>query len=89
MNSFLPLPNFAGPVLLWILLIWSFAWKGLALWKATGKRQLVWFVILLLVNTLGILEIVYLFWLARWEIVDNKKPLAFLNEKIGRRVKTA
>jgi len=44
-----------------IILIWSFIWKGLALWKAARKNSIVWFVVLLLVNTLGILEILYIF----------------------------
>jgi hypothetical protein len=43
------------------ILIWSFIWKGLALWKAARLEQKAWFVVLLLVNTLGILEILYLY----------------------------
>ncbi len=43
------------------LLIWSLIWKGLALWKAARRGEWVWFVVLLLVNTLGILEILYIF----------------------------
>lgn len=43
------------------LIVWSLFWKGLALWHAGRQNQPWWFVILLLVNTAGILEIVYLF----------------------------
>jgi len=43
------------------LVLWSLFWKGLALWHAGRKGQPWWFVILLVVNTLGILEIIYLF----------------------------
>ena len=43
------------------LLVWSIIWKGLALWHAGRKGQPWWFVILLVVNTVGILEIIYLF----------------------------
>jgi len=43
------------------VLIWSLAWKGLALWKAARKEHKVWFVVLLVVNTLGLLEILYLY----------------------------
>lgn len=43
------------------LLLWSLFWKGLALWHASRQNQPWWFVILLVVNTLGILEIIYLF----------------------------
>lgn len=48
-----------------ILLIWSFFWKGLALWHSARRAQGWWFVILLFVNTLGILEIIYLFAIAK------------------------
>lgn len=49
-----------GPVLL-VLLIWSLFWKGLALWHAGQRGQAWWFVILLIINTVGVLEIIYLF----------------------------
>ena len=42
------------------ILAWSLAWKGVALWKASGLRQKYWFVAILVVNTLGLLEIIYL-----------------------------
>ncbi|MFA6306107.1 MAG: DUF5652 family protein [Candidatus Gracilibacteria bacterium] len=48
-----------------LLLIWSFFWKGLALWHASRRGQSLWFVIFLVVNTLGILEIIYLFAVAK------------------------
>lgn len=41
--------------------VWSIAWKGFALWKAGRNNSPIWFIILLLVNTLGLLEIIYLF----------------------------
>lgn len=48
--------------LAWIipLLLWELLWKGFALWKAGRNDQPVWFVILLLLNTAGILPILYL-----------------------------
>ena len=47
--------------LLIILLVWIIIWKALALWKAARRNQPVWFIILLVVNTMGILEILYIF----------------------------
>jgi hypothetical protein len=44
-----------------ILIIWSLFWKGLALWRAGKNNHLAWFIILLIVNTAGILEILYIF----------------------------
>lgn len=43
------------------LLIWSVAWKGLALWHAARRGEKYWFIALLIVNTVGILEILYLY----------------------------
>jgi hypothetical protein len=47
-----------------IVAVWDLAWKGLALWQAAKRRQPVWFVAILVMNTLGILPIAYL-WLMR------------------------
>ena len=44
-----------------LIMIWSLLWKGLALWKSARLKQPVWFVLLLVINTLGILEILYIF----------------------------
>ncbi|MEK6843814.1 MAG: DUF5652 family protein [Nanoarchaeota archaeon] len=49
-----------SPIILVFLVIWALIWKGLALWKSSRLNQPVWFVILLVVNTFGILEIIYL-----------------------------
>jgi len=54
-----------NPALFALLLIWSLAWKGLALWEAARREDKAWFVILLIVNTAGILEIIYLFAVAK------------------------
>ena len=43
------------------ILIWSLAWKGLALWKSARLQSKAWFIVLLIVNTMGILEILYIF----------------------------
>ena len=48
-------------LILVILLIWTLPWKGYALWKAARNKSPWWFVILLIVNTAGILEILYIF----------------------------
>lgn len=48
-------------VLLLAISLWQLLWKGLALWRAAGSRQRNWFIAILILNTFGILEIVYLF----------------------------
>jgi hypothetical protein len=51
---------------LWLLIplmVWDLAWRGVALWKAGRHNHLVWFIFLLIVNSLGILPIIYLLYL--------------------------
>lgn len=59
-----------SPWLLAAILIWSLIWKGFALWKSARHGQKVWFVVLLIVNTIGLLEILYLF---LWQEKGKKK----------------
>lgn len=47
--------------LILILALWSVTWKGLALWKSAKRNEKWWFIALLLINTVGILEILYLY----------------------------
>jgi hypothetical protein len=49
----------------WLILIWTIAWKGVALWKAAQNGQKKWFVVMLVLNTLALLEIVYIFYFAK------------------------
>ncbi len=58
MNSSIPLEQ---TILLYVISLWSLIWKGLALWRASKQSQRNWFIVLLVLNTVGILDIVYLF----------------------------
>ncbi|OGG78454.1 hypothetical protein A3A36_02045 [Candidatus Kaiserbacteria bacterium RIFCSPLOWO2_01_FULL_52_12b] len=49
-------------ILIIAVVIWSVIIKGFALWHAARASQTGWFVSLLVINTLGILEIIYLIW---------------------------
>ena len=71
-------PYFIIPYLIWITV-----WKGLALWKSASKKQLPWFLILLIINTMGVLEIAYVFYLNKWDI-DKGKTLKFLKKKFNK-----
>lgn len=48
-----------------LVVLWSLFWKGLALWHASKRDEKGWYVVLLVVNTLGILELVYLFYFVK------------------------
>lgn len=74
-GSLLTQPQYYLPFILW-----SLFWKGLALWTSAGKKQLLWFVLLLVVNTFGLLEIAYFFFLKRWDL-DNGRVLSYLEKK--------
>jgi hypothetical protein len=54
--------------LFFVLYLWSLLWKGLALWRAAKLGQRNWFVGILILNTVGILEIVYLFLFAKQKL---------------------
>ena len=56
------------PVLAWLL-----TWKGVALWKAARKSHLVWFIVLLIANTFGILEILYIFLFSELKLEEKKR----------------
>ena len=43
-----------------ILMIWETVWKLIALWKAGRNNHLAWFICIALINTIGILPIVYI-----------------------------
>jgi len=48
-----------------LVIVWSMAWKGVALWRAGRNAHLVWFIVLFIFNTLGILPIIYIFAFSR------------------------
>ncbi|MEM5766108.1 MAG: DUF5652 family protein [Candidatus Aenigmatarchaeota archaeon] len=48
------------PHIFFPLIVWSLFWKAFALWTAGTRKEKIWFIILFLINTLGVLEIIYL-----------------------------
>lgn len=52
--------KFIGDWRVFLMLIWSLVWKGFALWRAGKNNQRYWFVVLLVLNTVGLAEIIYL-----------------------------
>lgn len=60
-----------GLIPLFILsIIWVVFWKAVALWHAVKRGERVWFILLLIVNTFGFLEIFYLFAVAKMKFSD-------------------
>ena len=50
----------AWTIVLAIALVWELALKGVALWRAGRNNEPLWFVFLLVINSLGLLPIIYL-----------------------------
>ncbi|NLO69914.1 MAG: hypothetical protein GX102_02970 [Porphyromonadaceae bacterium] len=46
--------------LLFILFVFDLVMKGFALWKAARNNHLAWFICIIVLNTAGILPIIYL-----------------------------
>ena len=58
-----------------LLIAWSLFWKGFALWHAAKRDEKWWFIAFLVINTAGILEIVYIFFIAKIPEFRNKLGL--------------
>jgi hypothetical protein len=63
--SFLMTGGSLSTPLLLLILAWTIPWKGVALWKAARNSDKWWFIALLILNTLAILEIIYIFIFAK------------------------
>lgn len=62
-----------NPILiLAVLMLWVLPWKGYSLWTAARNGHKRWFIILIVVNTFAILDIIYIFYVAK------RKPMDFL-----------
>ncbi|HET8581188.1 MAG TPA: DUF5652 family protein [Candidatus Paceibacterota bacterium] len=44
-----------------IIILWSLFWQILGFWHASRKGHVVWFLVFLIIHTIGILEIIYIF----------------------------
>lgn len=45
--------------------VWSMVWTGFALWYAARRQEKGWFIFFLLVHTAGIIEFIYLMFVAK------------------------
>ncbi len=78
-NSYEIIANYLGVsvgvavAILAIISIWALVWKGLALWKSSQKKSIPWFIVLLVINTIGILEILYIFIFSKISFKGKKK----------------
>ena len=66
------------------LIIWEVIWKGVALWKCGRNNQLIWFIFILILNTAGLLPILYLLFFQKKTFVQRIKKQV---RKVGKIVK--
>lgn len=55
------------------IIIWELYWKGVGLWRAAKLDHKKWFIAILILNTLGILPIIYLLILRNKKSKSNSK----------------
>ena len=53
---------FLSPLYLFLIIVWTIPWKGVALWKAARNSHKKWFIALFLLNTFALLDIIYIFY---------------------------
>jgi len=62
---FLPAWNALVFTLFIIGALWEVVWKGIALWRAARNGHQIWFIFLLIVNSVGILPIIYILFFSK------------------------
>jgi len=56
---------FLSPLYLFLIIVWTIPWKGVTLWKAARNSHKKWFIVIFLLNTMALLEIIYIFYFAK------------------------
>jgi hypothetical protein len=65
----------------WVIILailWMLPWKGVALWKAARNQSIVWFIAIFILNTLGIVEIIYILFFSK-----KKEPIVNITSDKG------
>ena len=55
-----------------LVAVWSLVWKGFALYHASRHEEKIWFIIILVINLAGIVEILYLFYFSKDKITSKQ-----------------
>ena len=67
----------ANSSIIYLVLLWTLPWKGVALWKSARNKHKWWFIALFLLNTMAVLEIIYIFFFSK-----KKGDVGRIEEKI-------
>jgi methionyl-tRNA synthetase len=73
LSTFNNIPSGTQTVFYIALVAWSIIWKGFALWRASKNNHKYWFIAILVFNTVGLLEILYLTVFGKRKPINEKK----------------
>lgn len=59
------MPGWGGQSWIWLLVAWDLVWRGLGMWRAAKENKKYWFVAILVINSVGIVPLVYLIFFAK------------------------
>lgn len=62
-------------IILLVMILWVLPWKGVALWMSARRGHMIWFIIFLLVNSVAILPIFYIFFIGRKIEIEEEEVL--------------
>ena len=65
--------NKYGWLLVILIIIWTLPWKIMALWRSAKRGEKLWFIVLLVVNSLAILDILYIYIFIRRSMMEKIK----------------
>ncbi|MFH1608973.1 MAG: DUF5652 family protein [Patescibacteria group bacterium] len=66
-------PFYQNNLIMILILLWTLPWKIYSLWIAVKNKHKAWFVALVIFNTVGILEIIYIFFIAKKKWPEVKR----------------
>ena len=75
------------PQLFLAFTVWTLVWKAIALWMASRKNQSWWFILMLVLNTVGILEILYIFFLNKLVFIPAEPISLEKAKQMGEKLK--
>ena len=55
--------------------------KGFALWRSARNEHKYWFIALLIINSAGVVPLVYLIFFSKWDIIEKQKSKLFSKRK--------
>lgn len=55
-----------------LLILWQVPWKGWALWKAARLNDKKWFIVLLVIQTIAIIDILYIFVFSKRRVSETQ-----------------